>query len=41
MAVEGVFFLWSGGVGSVCVYALLVPLASSGPLRQFALEQQW
>jgi hypothetical protein len=37
MAVEGVFFLGLGAWGAF-VLALLVPLASSGPLRQFALK---
>jgi Dolichyl-phosphate-mannose-protein mannosyltransferase len=37
MAVEGVFFLGLGA-GGAFVFALLVPLASSGPLRQFALK---
>jgi hypothetical protein len=37
MAVEGVFFLGLGAWGAF-VFALLVPLASSGPLRDFALK---
>jgi hypothetical protein len=37
LAVEGVLFLGLG-VGAAIVYALLVPLASSGPLREFALK---
>jgi MFS family permease len=37
MAVEGVFFAGLGAWG-VFAFALLVPLASSGPLRQFALK---
>jgi Dolichyl-phosphate-mannose-protein mannosyltransferase len=36
MSVEGVFFLGLGAWGAFA-FALLVPLASSGPLRQFAL----
>jgi multisubunit Na+/H+ antiporter MnhB subunit len=37
MVMEGVFFLGLGAWGAF-VFALLVPLASSGPLRQFALK---
>jgi hypothetical protein len=37
MAVEGVFFLGLGA-GGAFVFALLVPLAGSGPLKQFALK---
>jgi hypothetical protein len=37
MAVEGAFFLGLGAWGAF-VFALLVPLASSGPLREFALK---
>jgi hypothetical protein len=37
MAVEGVFFLGLGAWGTFA-FALLVPLASSGPLREFALK---
>ncbi|HTC74971.1 MAG TPA: glycosyltransferase family 39 protein [Edaphobacter sp.] len=37
MAVESVFFLGLGAWGAFA-FALLVPLASSGPLRQFALK---
>jgi hypothetical protein len=37
LAVEGVLFPGLG-VGAAIVYALLVPLASSGPLREFALK---
>jgi hypothetical protein len=37
MAVEGVFFLGLGAWAAV-IFALLVPLASSGPLREFALK---
>jgi 4-amino-4-deoxy-L-arabinose transferase-like glycosyltransferase len=37
MVVEGLFFAGLGAWG-VFVFALLVPLASSGPLRQFALK---
>jgi hypothetical protein len=37
MAVEGVFFLGLGAWGAFA-FALLVPLASSGPLKQFALK---
>ncbi len=37
LAVEGVFFAALAACG-VFVYAVLVPLASSGPLRQFALK---
>jgi hypothetical protein len=37
LAVEGVFFVALAACG-VFVYAVLVPIASSGPLRQFALK---
>jgi hypothetical protein len=37
MAVEGLFFAGVAASGAF-VFALLVPLASSGPLRQFALK---
>jgi hypothetical protein len=37
MAVEGVFFAGVGAWGAFA-FALLVPLASSGPLKQFALN---
>jgi hypothetical protein len=37
LAVEGVFFTGLAAWGLI-IYALLVPLASSGPLREFALK---
>jgi len=37
MAMEGVLFVGLGAWGAI-VFALLVPLASSGPLKQFALK---
>jgi hypothetical protein len=37
MVVEGVFFLGLGAWGAFA-FALLVPLASSGPLKEFALK---